>query len=146
MKLLFIAHRGNTNGPNPSRENHPLYIQEALDKGYFVEIDVWLHNGKLFLGHDFPQHETTIHFLKSSNRIVCHAKNTEALKMLVTEELHCFSHNQDDVVLTSRKWLWTFPGKTLTSKSVAVMPEREKKWDISVCFAVCSDYVTFSIL
>jgi len=141
---LFIAHRGNTDGPNPSRENHPSYIQEALDKGYFVEVDVWLQNGKLSLGHDCPQYETTIEFLRSSDYIVCHAKNAEALKLLVLEDLHCFGHDQDDVVLTSRKWLWTFPGKPLTSKSVAVMPECEKKWDLTKCFAVCSDYATFS--
>ena len=30
--MILIAHRGNTTGPNPARENTVAYIQEALDK------------------------------------------------------------------------------------------------------------------
>lgn len=142
--MIFIAHRGNTKGPNPSRENQPSYIQEALHQGYYVEVDVWLIGENLFLGHDNPQYDTTISFLRSNERIVCHAKNAEALALLVRENLHCFGHDRDDVVLTSKGWLWTFPGKPLTSQSIAVMPEREIVWDISGCFGVCSDYATFS--
>ena len=138
--MIFIAHRGNYKGPIPSRENHPEYIQEALDQGYHVEIDVWLISEKLFLGHDLPQYEVDLSFLESSDRIICHAKNAEALELLIDRRLHCFSHDQDDVVLTSRCWLWTYPGKTLTSQSVAVMPERVKNWCITGCHAVCSDY------
>ena len=42
MKL--IAHRGNVNGPNPDKENHTDYINEAIILGYDVEIDVWFVN------------------------------------------------------------------------------------------------------
>ena len=38
MKL--IAHRGNIDGPNPSKENHPEYIESAIVDGYDVEIDL----------------------------------------------------------------------------------------------------------
>lgn len=139
--MLFIAHRGNSEGPNPSRENHPSYISEALDRGYHVEIDVWLVNNELFLGHDTPQYETTLEFLQSNNRLVCHAKNADALAFLIKNDLHCFGHDQDDVVLTSKGWLWTFPGKPLTSQSIAVMPERVDTWNIADCLGICSDYV-----
>ena len=44
MKL--ISHRGNLEGPNPERENHPDYIYGALQAGYDVEIDVWWVEGK----------------------------------------------------------------------------------------------------
>ena len=142
--MIFIAHRGNINGPNPTRENHPDYIKEALDQGYFVEVDVWLQNKKFFIGHDGPQYEVELSFFEN-DRIVCHAKNSEALAFLISKRIHCFGHDQDDVVLTSKGWLWTFPGKSLTSQSVAVMPERVLEWDISNSYAVCSDYVTFSI-
>jgi hypothetical protein len=141
--MIFIAHRGNTNGPNPSRENSPSYIQEALEQGYFVEVDVWLQNRKIYLGHDEPQYEVGMSFLESNDRIVCHAKNAGALALLISKGLHCFGHDRDDVVLTSRGWLWTFPGKQLTCQSVAVMPESEKGWDITNCRAFCSDYATF---
>lgn len=30
--MLFISHRGNINGANPTKENNPQYIEEALQK------------------------------------------------------------------------------------------------------------------
>ena len=50
MKL--IAHRGNLHGPNPDKENSTDYINEAIESGYNVEIDVWFINNKWYLGHD----------------------------------------------------------------------------------------------
>lgn len=143
--MIFIAHRGNTKGPQPSNENKPSYINDALSKGHYVEVDVWLKGNKLYLGHDCPQYEISINFLKGNDRLVCHAKNAEALEFLVRHNLNCFGHDKDDVVLTSNGWLWTFPGKKLTSRSIAVMPERVDGWDISKCLGVCSDYEMFSI-
>ena len=46
MKL--ISHRGNLNGRIPERENHPDYIDEAIEAGYDVEIDIWLNDGVLY--------------------------------------------------------------------------------------------------
>ena len=60
MKL--IAHRGNITGRNPDEENSPDYISQAIQKGYDVEVDVWLMDG-IYLGHDKPQYETSIDFL-----------------------------------------------------------------------------------
>jgi glycerophosphoryl diester phosphodiesterase len=54
--MILIAHRGNLNGKQPERENSPEYIKEALEKGYHVEVDVWLkETNNLFLGHDSPK-------------------------------------------------------------------------------------------
>lgn len=47
---IFIAHRGNTTGPDPKRENSPDYILEALGEGYDVEIDLRVYNGECWLG------------------------------------------------------------------------------------------------
>ena len=52
--MLKIAHRGNLYGPDPERENTIEVISEALALGYDVEIDIWLVDGKLYLGHDEP--------------------------------------------------------------------------------------------
>ena len=57
MKL--IAHRGNINGPDPSKENTPEYIEQAIAQGFDVEVDVRyspLHS-KLYLGHDEPDYK-----------------------------------------------------------------------------------------
>ena len=137
--MIIISHRGNINGPNPDMENKPEYIKEALEKNLMVEIDVWKIADELYLGHDSPQYITNLDFLKQDN-LICHAKNCFALETLIKHNIHCFSHNLDDVVLTSQNWLWTYPGKLLTPLSIAVLPEKCKNWDISDCKGVCTDF------
>ena len=62
MKL--ISHRGNVDTVNPKRENTKLYVQEAIDLGYDVEIDVWISkNNTLCLGHDFPLEQIELSWL-----------------------------------------------------------------------------------
>jgi hypothetical protein len=41
--MILIAHRGNLDGPNPSMENHPDYIDAAINAGFHVEVDLWGH-------------------------------------------------------------------------------------------------------
>lgn len=141
MKL--IAHRGNINGPNKN-ENHPDYIMKAISLGFYVEIDLWKTETGLFLGHDCPQYETTVDFLKNK-KLYVHAKNIPALKFLVENNINCFSHNVDDAVLTLRGEIWTFPGKELTEQSICVMPEMyTTDWSNLVnqnILGICSDYV-----
>jgi hypothetical protein len=62
MKKI-ISHRGNVNGPNKKRENRISSIVECLNLGFDVEIDVFLINQKLYLGHDEPQEEILPNFL-----------------------------------------------------------------------------------
>ena len=52
--MILISHRGNLNGKMPQNENHPDYIDEAIHAGYDVEVDVWMIDNELFLGHDEP--------------------------------------------------------------------------------------------
>lgn len=161
--MLLIAHRGNTNGPNPKRENHPDFIREALSKGYHVEIDVWLKSDRsLFLGHDEPQYQTTLDFLQHDKKIICHAKTVTTFHYLVSHGLHCFFHDKDPATLTSQNKLWLYPGVpppslftgvAINPISILVMPEwpsinyHGENWlDYIVrisplCYGVCSDYV-----
>ncbi len=130
-------------GADPKRENHPDHVLEALDNGYHAEIDVWFIDEKFYLGHDRPQYEVDISFLKDA-RLWCHAKNIEALeKMSDDNSIHCFWHQDDDVTLTSLGYLWTYPGCKITSRSICVMPESElanyNKDEINIAAGVCSD-------
>ena len=136
--MIYISHRGNLNGPNPERENSPEYIAEALDMGYNVEIDVWFVDNKWFLGHDEPKYEVEQTFFYN-HLLWCHAKNINALKMMLTLGIHCFWHQGDDHTLTSKGYVWTYPGKTLTTKSICVKPNSAQ--DIGRCAGVCSDYI-----
>ena len=52
--MYFISHRGNTLGPNISKENSVDYINDAIKKGYDVEIDVWFEKENFYLGHYKP--------------------------------------------------------------------------------------------
>lgn len=141
-KVILISHRGNINGPNPDRENNPDYIQQAISNGYNVEIDVWYENNKWYLGHDEPQYEVHKTYFYN-NALWCHAKNIEALKNLLFMGIHCFWHQEDDVTLTTRGYLWTYPGNLLTTKSICVMPERVSysHEEFQVAAGVCSDLI-----
>jgi len=140
--MIIISHRGNLKGPEIEKENSPKFIQEALDAGFHVEIDVWYINNSFFLGHDEPTHNTHLNFLKNDN-LWCHAKNIDALKQMIDAKVHCFWHQTDDVTLTSLGYLWTYPGKKLTKNSVCVLPEKINNLNnikgISVK-GVCTDY------
>ena len=145
--MILISHRGNLDGKNPEKENSPLYVLQALSKGFDVEVDVWYSNSKWFLGHDYSQYEIDLDFLiASSYSLWCHAKNILALKMMLKEDIHCFWHQEDDVTLTSRGYIWTYPGKNLTKKSICVLPKKfgdiyNKSMGIDKCYGICSDYI-----
>tara|TARA_R110000824_G_scaffold40527_1_gene121455 strand:- start:1608 stop:2039 length:432 start_codon:yes stop_codon:yes gene_type:complete len=138
--MTLIAHRGNTAGKNPDLENTPAYIDVAVAKGYDVEVDVWYVEDKYYLGHDSPEIETTLEYL-DNDKFWCHCKNVGALAQLVKHGVHCFFHQSDDVTLTSRGILWTFPKKELMEGSVCVMPELGYTGPLDQCSGICSDFV-----
>jgi len=139
MKL--ISHRGNLHGPDP-RENEPSFILEALSKGFDVEIDLRLVSGCCYLGHDYPQYEIQLEFLKIQGLWI-HCKNIEALELCRDLNIvnDYFWHQDDDVTLTSNNFLWTFPGKELTRHSIAVMPEMVSFSNLKVAYGICSDFI-----
>ena len=140
--MIFIAHRGNTEGINFSKENHPEYINSALDSGFHAEIDLWKTIDGLFLGHDKPDYKIDKSFL-DNDKFFVHCKNIEALEFMSKSNLSSeyFWHENDHCTLTSKLNVWVFPGKQLIPGSIAVMPEVEYLGDLSKCYAVCSDYV-----
>ena len=107
--MKFIAHRGNTVGPQPSFENKIHYIREARDQGYQVEIDLQLVSGVLYLGHDDPQERFPLAWAESDD-FFCHAKTPEAFGALLKLGANTFYHENDPVTLTSRQLIWCFPG------------------------------------
>lgn len=144
--MILIAHRGNIHGRSPNKENHPDYIMEAIKQDYDVEIDVWLVDNKILLGHDGPQYEVDDSFLLNE-RFWHHAKNMEAMHYLNSVKpnymINCFYHQTDDCVLTSAGYIWTYPGKPILSDSaIAVCPERiTGEYDISLAGGICSDFI-----
>ena len=139
----MISHRGNIHGPNLNKENSPFYINEALNQGYQVEIDVWrLPDGEWWLGHDEPQYHSYLDYLFNTN-LWCHAKNSDALNYFREHSNHChfFWHQSDDYVLTSKGIVWVHSKKHLLPRSVCVLPELGINGDIKNCYGVCSDFI-----
>ena len=138
--MIYIAHRGNLNGPNKEKENKPEYIIEAINQGFQVEIDVWYIDGDFFLGHDSPDYKIEKNFLKNK-KFYCHAKNMDAIKelMRIRNETNFFSHDLDNFVLTSNNKIWTFPGLDLCENSICCMPEKKNQYPDG-CYGVCTDY------
>jgi hypothetical protein len=138
--MFKIAHRGNISGPNAKYENNPGYIKEAIESGYDVEVDVWSYENELFLGHDIAEYKIDLDFL-DNKKFWCHCKNIDALQILLYNNIRCFFHDKDDATLTSDGYIWTYPGKLLTNKSICVMPEKDN-WHLPQDVAgICSDFI-----
>ena len=85
MDVKFISHRGNLNGQNKKTENTVKQIDFVLNEDFDCEIDVWLINEKLYLGHDNPENEITLNWLDMYKQSLwIHCKNFEALNFLKT--------------------------------------------------------------
>ena len=139
--MILIAHIGNTNGPNPEKENTIDYINQALRRGYHCEIDICDFNGTQFsLGHDSAQQSVSIKYLQESN-LWCHAKNFKVLEAMCALSIHCFYHKSDEYTMTNRGWIWAYPGQLGGKYTIAVHPEKLHPGDIKKFAGVCSDYV-----
>lgn len=148
--MIFISHRGNINGKNPQLENKPSYIQDALNNGYEVEIDIYYDNG-WWLGHDNPQYKIAYNWLINSHKLWLHCKDINTLsklsrrdgKNIWNDNLNYFWHQNDDYTLTNKKFIWTYPGKPLGryNNSIAVLPETIPNWNIKNAVGICSDII-----
>ena len=139
--MILISHRGNIDGKNPELENHPQYIDTAIEAGYDVEIDLWFIDGRTYLGHDEPQYEIDDCWLEErTDKLWVHCKNVESLNWIRSTILHYFWHEEDTLTLTSENYIWVYPGKQPVIGSVAVMPEINND-DVSKCIGICSDYI-----
>jgi len=137
--MIKIAHRGNIAGTS-EHENAPAYIDEALTKGYEVEIDVWFHNDSLWLGHGSPTYMTDYDWIQQrADRLWCHAKNFEALDYLLGyHRFNCFWHQEDNYTVTSKGFIWAYPGwEGSNTRTIAVKPNGTLKLD--EFYGICTD-------
>lgn len=139
--MILISHRGNINGVDKNTENNPIHIAELLNKNIHVEIDVWYICGELILGHDSPQYKIEKRFLHHQN-LWCHAKNLDALHYMLNNKIeNCFWHENDYCTLTSSGYIWTFPDKRVTDKSIIVDFSNNWKDKNYCCYGVCVDFL-----
>jgi hypothetical protein len=142
MSIKIISHRGNLAGPDKENENNPSQILLALQSGFDAEIDLWSENNRIFLGHDYPEHEIPIDFLRNNENLLwIHCKNLEAIEFLQNflPSSNFFWHQSDDFALTSKGYIWTYPGKETGERSVIVDLSDNPNTDIPL-FGICTDY------
>ena len=147
--MYFISHRGNTSGPNFKDENEPSYILNTIDMGFDVEIDLWfwyscsISSGMFFLGHDKPQYPISDEFIEKIKPYAWfHCKNLEALNRIAQfDNSNYFWHQNDDFTLTSKGYIWTFPGNNVSSRSI-LLTKNINDFRLKNCAGVCSDYIS----
>lgn len=148
--MVIIAHRGNSVGPVEEMENNPNIIDRVYTKwGINSEVDLWYVNQQLFLGHDYPQYKIDAGWLHMrANLLWIHCKNIEAMVWLQRhpheEHFNYFWHEEDAYTITSRGYIWAYPGKKvpLGAKAICVMPEvvEMEHSDLKNFVGVCTDY------
>lgn len=153
--MIYISHRGNINGRYFDRENRSDYINNALNEGFDVEIDVWFTDNQWWLGHDEPTYKTGTSIFKNP-KIWAHVKNPEALLKIQEvdvdsiiynkQSVHYFWHDGDDYAITSKGYVWCHKDAITLPNSIAVLPEAEYggfETDLSHCRGICSDTILY---
>ena len=143
--MIYISHRGNLNGPDPKKENTLQAINECIEKGYEVEVDVWYENKNFYLGHDEPILRIDTNLFKN-NKIWFHLKNRDSLEeILKYSPKNYFWHENDLCTITSSGNIWLYPNNYIVSKkAIFVLPELNKdKYECLNydCYGICSDYI-----
>jgi hypothetical protein len=142
--MILISHRGNLEGPDSTKENEPSYIDKAL-RNYFVEVDFRVYENGFYLGHDTPEYSVSKSWLEErKDKLWVHCKNIDALNFCMENYFHCFWHDKDSYTLTSKGYIWAYPGKITMGKCITVMPEKvwdKEKYLLEKYYGVCSDFV-----
>lgn len=151
--MILISHRGNLYGKN-KKENSPEYIDEAL-KYYNCEIDIWVNDTYdiIHLGHDSPTYKIDYQWLNIRKELLwIHCKNENALVYLsFKKDFNYFFHDSDKYTLTSKRNIWTYPGKIApVYNGITVLPEYHitelglyRLQDIKniETYGICSDFI-----
>ena len=150
--MKIISHRANLNGTESWLENKPEQIDRCINLGYDIEVDLRYDSlvKTFWLGHDEPQYKVDWEWIYNRNKhLWIHCKNITCLYELTKNKnsgCQYFWHQNDDFTLTNNNFIWTYPGKSLTAKSILVMPE----WNTKIndfnslkkinCHGICTDY------
>jgi hypothetical protein len=146
--MKFYSHRGNLCGADGELENSPLYIDEAIENGYDVEIDLKMIGNDFFLGHDYPQYPVDQQWLEDrKGRLLIHVKDMLALRAVVDRKLdwHYFCHHNDAFTITSHGFIWVHDINTPSDQNCIVpliTAANVRSYSASPLYGVCSDYIT----
>ena len=152
MSEILISHRGNLVGPNPDLENNPDHITKNVLPKFNCEVDLRfdVEKHKFYLGHDFNQYPIEFAWLEeNSEKLWIHCKDYFSLEYfsLNKTDFNYFFHINDSFVLTSKGFIWTYPGEKTGKNSICVLPEKfNKNFDRVIhefpnVYGFCSDHI-----
>lgn len=145
--MILISHRGNINTVNLERENTKSYIQEAIDLGYDVEIDVRYADGKFWLGHDEPDYEVELEWLlERKNNLWIHCKNFLSLARLINTNLRIFYHQDENhTIIGNTKAIWSHDIDDANHQSIIPLIDIDSvnsfKNFNQKYYGICSDFI-----
>lgn len=144
MKL--ISHRGCTNGIKPDLENRPEFIQEAINLGFDVEIDVRQIEDKLYLGHDRADYEIGLDWLiERKDNLWIHTKNFMALQFLIDKDVRTFYHQKENhTIINNCNLIWSHDLSEANEKSIIPLlnfVDALKYDQFGKVYGICSDFV-----
>jgi hypothetical protein len=116
--MRLYSHRGNLSGKSRF-ENEPLFLEDAIAAGFFVEVDLWKMDGKYFLGHDGPEHPVELGRF-DREEVIFHLKNAHVPPLTKAD---AFAIDNDRYVLTLRGRLWTNYGQPANDLSIMCAPD-----------------------
>ena len=146
--MIFISHRGNLDGVKEQRENSLAYIDEAIELGFDVEVDIRYKDGGLWLGHDEPQYRVKLGWLEDrKNNLWLHIKDYGSLLEMKKSDhlgLRYFCHQSDEFTLVNNGYLWCHNiHEEMTDDCIIPLLSSQDVVDYEQTSfgAVCSDYV-----
>jgi hypothetical protein len=144
--MELISHRGNLNSINPDLENSPDYIDNAILEGFDVEVDVRCVDGKLFLGHDYPQYEINERWLIDRKRkLWIHTKDFNSLNLLIRSYTRIFFHEKEShTIIHNTNQIWSHNIDEASENSIIPLLSKEDvlNWNNrKKVYGVCSDYI-----
>ena len=150
--MLIVSHRGNLEGPDPSRENTLEAVEECLRLGFGVEVDLNSCDGGWRLGHNEPLRDMNWVNLNQIDLsgVFIHLKFPGVVVPdLVLADL--FAIEEDSFVLTMRGRIWSrYRVNFVGSKTIVCAPELDDCEDslegfVKIClkqgaYGICTDY------
>lgn len=144
--MILISHRGNIDCVLPEQENSPAYIERAILLGYDVEIDIRLIDGKIYLGHDFPQYEISFDWLLDKRQhLWVHTKNFKALSFLIDKEVKTFFHQKEKhTIINNCNLIWSHELSEANEKSIIPLLSIDdiNRFRGTNVYGICSDFVS----
>jgi len=145
--MIVISHRGNLTGIDKKRENNPYYIDECIELGFDVEIDLRVKNDNLYLGHDNAEYKIYLEWLlERKNNLWVHVKEYDALIKILgyKDKIRFFCHESDRYTLLSNGLVWCHDLDNHMNKN-CIIPllsyEQVCAYEQNDFYAVCTDYV-----